>query len=33
MLFNELNVLKARGVKDFTVFRAEDYGVSFPATR
>ncbi|BBK44421.1 ABC transporter substrate-binding protein [Allostella vacuolata] len=31
MLFNELNVLKARGVKDFTVFRAEDYGVSFPS--
>ncbi|MCC7276498.1 MAG: ABC transporter substrate-binding protein [Alphaproteobacteria bacterium] len=31
MLFNELNVLKTRGVKDFTVFRAEDYGVSFPS--
>ncbi|MGE0714906.1 MAG: ABC transporter substrate-binding protein [Alphaproteobacteria bacterium] len=30
MLFNELNVLKARATKPFTVFRAEDYGVSFP---
>jgi NitT/TauT family transport system substrate-binding protein len=30
MMFNELNVLKNRGV-DITVFQAEDYGVSFPS--
>lgn len=31
MLFNELNVLKTRGVKPFKVFLAEEYGVSFPS--
>jgi NitT/TauT family transport system substrate-binding protein len=31
MLFNELNVLHEKGIKNITVFRAEDYGVSFPS--